>query len=207
MCVIELPGKKKYLLYTQILPWPACNPVLQFATMTCCVTVWFFFFLICLRKGWSLLVICAHYITASLKWFQCTIGQGKCRRSQWGFIRKLQADVRDANPHFLQHWKGSWTSGEDKNRGGNSPPIYSSISAFPPCVNKRSRPTFMHGSLSAFFHSQNVLTSIYLHGLQHSREMGVSLMNSLPSTAARHQSATTISASSTSGWEVRKWGT
>lgn len=49
--------------------------------------------------------------------------------------------------------------------------------------------------------------SVYLHGPQHSREMGVSLMNYLPSTAARHQSAITISATSTSGWEIRKWGT
>lgn len=154
--------------------------------MTCYLTVWFFYSC----KSWPLLVICVCYITNRLA--QVVSVQdwpGQMQEIPVGFIRKLHADVSDANPHFLQHWKGSWTAGEDNHRGGKSPSSYSSISVFPLCVNKSSRTTFVYGSLFVFFHGQNSLTSIYLHGPQHSREMGVSLMNYLPSTAARHQSA------------------
>lgn len=147
--------------------------------------------------------------TVSLEWFQCRIGQGKHRRAQWGFIRKLHADVSDANPHFLQHWNGSRTSGEGRNRGRKLPSSYSSISFFSlPVLTRDPGPLLcMDHFLSFFTARMHWHLSVYLHGPQHSRETGVSLMNYLPSTAARHQSAITISATSTSGWEIRKWGT
>lgn len=88
--------------------------------------------------------------------------------------------------------------GRIKTGGENHHPL---IPAFQFFLHVLTRAPLFYGPLSVCFHSQSALTSIYLHGPQHSRETGVSLMNYFPSSAARHQSAITISATSMSGWE------
>lgn len=75
------------------------------------------------------------------------------------------------------------------------------------CVLTRAPGPLLHMDHFLSFFTTRIHSHLFIYGPQHSREMGVSLMNYLPSTAARQQSAITISDTSTSAWEIRKWGT